>query len=79
MYGGPDKYRVSTVFPGCFTSDSFLAEQATKPELTKAMEHSEGSLEDLVKSRMSAKTVAEKTIKGLEKGKNYSTSSKQYD
>ncbi|KAF5582778.1 short chain dehydrogenase [Fusarium pseudocircinatum] len=70
LYGDEKMYHVHTAFPGAFITDSFIQEQATKPELLKNMEglnYRDG--EDLLKSVQSAEEIASKIFKGIRKGK----------
>ncbi|KAL3421158.1 short chain dehydrogenase reductase family [Phlyctema vagabunda] len=68
LYGGTDAYQVHSAFPGAFITDSFLAEQASKPEITKIMEGSNISDENLQETVPSALTIAKKILVGLDKG-----------
>jgi len=61
-------YQVHSAFPGTFITDSFLAEQASKPELTKIMEGSNFSDAEIQAKTSSAATIAGKILKGLDKG-----------
>jgi len=73
LYGGEDRFKVGIAFPGCFTSEAFLEEVEGKPLLTKEMEGSQGSVEHLVKTKMSTETVAGIILRKLEKGESYIT------
>lgn len=68
LYGGKDVYQVHCAYPGTFVSESFLAEAATKPELTKIMEGSAMPLEKLIEKTESAQSVAKKILKGIQGG-----------
>jgi 3-dehydrosphinganine reductase len=68
LYGGKDVYQVHCAYPGTFVSESFLAEAATKPELTKIMEGSNMSMEQLIAKTESAQSVARKVLKGVQGG-----------
>ena len=68
LYGGKDMYQVHSAFPGTFITDSFLAEQASKPELTKIMEGSNISDADIQEKTPSALAIAKKILGGLDKG-----------
>jgi 3-dehydrosphinganine reductase len=63
-------YRVHSAFPGTFITDSFLAEQASKPQLTKIMEGSNFPIEEIKSKTPSASDEAKKILVGLDKG-NY--------
>ena len=68
LYGDKDMYQVHSAFPGTFITDSFLAEQASKPEITKIMEGSNISDEEIEAKTPSASTIAKKILGGLDKG-----------
>jgi 3-dehydrosphinganine reductase len=68
LYGGKDAYQVHCAYPGCFISESFLAEAAGKPELTKMIEGSNIPEDKLVSQTESAQSVARKILKGLQRG-----------
>ncbi|CZT09431.1 related to 3-ketosphinganine reductase [Rhynchosporium agropyri] len=68
LYGDKDMYQVHSAFPGTFITDSFLAEQASKPEITKIMEGSNVSDEKIRSTTQSASTIAAKILHGLDKG-----------
>ncbi|CZR66725.1 related to 3-ketosphinganine reductase [Phialocephala subalpina] len=68
LYGGKDMYQVHSAFPGTFITDSFLAEQASKPEITKIMEGSNISDEEIQNKTPSALSIAKKILGGLDKG-----------
>jgi 3-dehydrosphinganine reductase len=70
LYGGKDMYQVHSAFPGTFITDSFLTEQASKPELTKIMEGSNFPIEEIQAKTPSASDEAKKILLGLDKG-NY--------
>jgi 3-dehydrosphinganine reductase len=70
LYGGKDMYQVHSAFPGTFITDSFLAEQASKLELTKIMEGSNFPIEEIQAKTPSASDEAKKIIVGLDNG-NY--------
>jgi len=73
LYGGKDVYQVHCAYPGTFVSESFLAEAATKPELTKIMEGSDMPLEKLIKKTESAQSVAKKILKRIQGGDSFIT------
>lgn len=73
MYGDTSQYQVHAAFPGTFITDSFLAEQATKPELTKTMEGSNISDAKIVKKTPSAESIAKGIISGVDKGNFFIT------
>jgi 3-dehydrosphinganine reductase len=66
LYGG--KYQVHCAYPGTFISESFLAEQETKPELTKMLEGSNMPEDKLIAKTVSALSIAKKILKGLQGG-----------
>ncbi|KAH9205370.1 putative oxidoreductase,short chain dehydrogenase [Leptodontidium sp. 2 PMI_412] len=68
LYGDKDMYQVHSAFPGTFITESFLAEQASKPEITKIMEGSNISDEEIQAKTQSASTIAKKILGGLDKG-----------
>lgn len=68
LYGGKDAYQVHCAYPGTFISESFLAEAAAKPQLTKMMEGSDMPEAQLIAKTESAQSVAQKTLKGIERG-----------
>jgi 3-dehydrosphinganine reductase len=68
LYGGKDMYQVHAAYPGTFITESFLAEQATKPELTKVMEGSNFSDDEIIAKTQTSSTVAKKILLGLDKG-----------
>ena len=68
LYGGKGMYQVHSAFPGTFITESFLAEQASKPEITKIMEGSNFS-DEIIQARIpSALAIARKILHGLDKG-----------
>lgn len=70
LYGDESMYRVHIAFPGAFITDSFMMEQATKPELLKSMEGSNYSdTEELLKNIQSAEDIAAKIFRGIRKGR----------
>ncbi|KAF5563135.1 short chain dehydrogenase reductase family [Fusarium phyllophilum] len=70
LYGDESMYRVHIAFPGAFITDSFIQEQATKPELLKNMEGSNyQDGEELLKNVQSAEEIASKIFKGIKKGR----------
>ncbi|KAE9370399.1 NAD(P)-binding protein [Stipitochalara longipes BDJ] len=73
LYGGKDAYQVHCAYPGCFISESFLAEAANKPELTKMIEGSNMPEDQLVSKTESAQSVARKILKGLQRGNFFVT------
>lgn len=62
------RYSVHCAFPGSFLSDSFIAEQQAKPELTKHIEKTAWALEEVERRIPSADTIAERIIAGVAKG-----------
>lgn len=60
--------RICINFTVRFITDSFLAEQASKPEITKIMEGSNISNEEIQDKIPSALSIAQKILNGLEKG-----------
>ena len=68
LYGKKDMYQVHCAFPGTFITDSFLAEQASKPELTKIIEGSNFSDEEIQRKTQSAAAISAKILNGLDKG-----------
>jgi 3-dehydrosphinganine reductase len=68
LYGGKNAYQVHCAYPGTFISESFVAEQAGKPELTKMMEGSDMPEDQLIAKTESAQSVARKILKGLQRG-----------
>ena len=68
LYGDKDAYQVHCAYPGTFISESFVAEQDGKPELTKIMEGSNMPEAELLAKTESAESVAKKTLKGVERG-----------
>lgn len=68
LYGGKDAYQVHCAYPGMFISESFLAEAATKPELTKLLEGCDMPEDQLIRKVESAQSVARKILKGLKAG-----------
>ena len=67
LYGGKDMYQVHAAYPGTFITDSFLAEQATKPELTKMMEGSNFSNSEIIAKTQTSLTIAKKILLGLDR------------
>ncbi|KAF5975151.1 short chain dehydrogenase [Fusarium coicis] len=68
LYGGESMYCVHIAFPGAFITDSFIQEQATKPELLKNMEGSNyQDGEELLKNVQSADKIASKIFNGIRK------------
>ncbi len=65
LYGGEDKYRVHCCFPGTFVSEGFIAEQATKPDLTKELEKTNRPIAELEKEYGTAASIAQKLIRGI--------------
>jgi len=68
LYGTIEQYAVYCAFPGTFISASFLAEQASKPELTKIMEGSDIEIEKIRQKTDSAAMISWRIIHGLERG-----------
>ncbi|CAG8962221.1 hypothetical protein HYFRA_00005274 [Hymenoscyphus fraxineus] len=60
LYGGGDRVKIHTVFPGGISSPGFINENLTKPQVTKVLEET-----DPVQT---PEVVAAKAIKGLENG-----------
>ncbi|EWG51595.1 hypothetical protein FVEG_10520 [Fusarium verticillioides 7600] len=70
LYGDESMYRVHIAFPGAFITESFMQEQATKPQLLKNMEGSNyQGKEELLKNVQSAEEIASKIFKGIMKGR----------
>ncbi|PSN60061.1 NAD(P)-binding protein [Corynespora cassiicola Philippines] len=68
-HSGPaSRYTVHCAFPSNFITGAFMEEQKKKPELTKQIEGTTGSLEELQKRFPSAEEVACKIIAAVGKG-----------
>ncbi|KAJ4356510.1 uncharacterized protein N0V89_004544 [Didymosphaeria variabile] len=61
-------YTVHCAFPSNFMSPQFLAEQSLKPALTKQIEGTTASIDELAKKVPTARKVAEGIIQGTERG-----------
>lgn len=70
---GEDAIRVHCAFPGPFASDSYLDMHEHKPQLLGMLEGTPRSREELERRVPSSRTVAQRLIGGLEKGKVYIT------
>ncbi|KAL5357088.1 hypothetical protein BJX96DRAFT_181187 [Aspergillus floccosus] len=70
---GEDAIRVHCAFPGPFASDSYLNAHEHKPELLGMLEGTPRSREELGRRVLSASSMAQKIIGGLERGKTYIT------
>ncbi|KAL9132083.1 MAG: hypothetical protein Q9217_000119 [Psora testacea] len=69
QHSGPQStYTVHCAFPSNFITESFLQEQESKPVLTKQLEGTMGTLEELRKRFPSAGEVAQGIIAGVERG-----------
>ncbi|KAF5967707.1 NAD(P)-binding protein [Fusarium bulbicola] len=80
LYGDESMYRVHIAFPGAFTTDSFIQEQATKPELLKNMEGSNYSdMEKLLKNVQSAEEIAARIFRAIRKGQYMITTDRTTD
>ncbi|KAI9923754.1 hypothetical protein ASPWEDRAFT_164019 [Aspergillus wentii DTO 134E9] len=73
LYGGNDKYRVHCCFPGTFVSEGFVAEQATKPNLTKELEKTNRPISELEKTYGTAEGISQKLIQGVSEGQFFVT------
>ncbi|KZL82359.1 short chain dehydrogenase [Colletotrichum incanum] len=70
LYGDESMYRVHIAFPGTFTTDSFIQEQESKPELLKKMEGSHYSnKEELLENVQSPEEISTRIFKGIWKGR----------
>lgn len=61
-------YTIHCAFPSTFISPAFIEEQKSKPELTKEMEGTMGSMAELEQRFPSAEKVARGIIAGVERG-----------
>ena len=61
-------YTIHCAFPSTFITPGFIAEQKLKPELTKRMEGTTGSIAELEQRYPSAEKVARGIIAGVERG-----------
>lgn len=69
VYSTPTlKYSIHCAFPSTFTSDAFFEEQTYKPLLTKQIEGTIGSSEEMMKKHPSAKKMADIVLAGVAKG-----------
>ena len=68
LSGPASKYTIHCAFPSNFVTPAFLEEQKLKPELTKRMEDTTGSMAELEQRFPSSKAVAQKIINGVERG-----------
>lgn len=68
---GDNAFKVHVSFPGPFITEAFLEEQNNKPLLTKMLEGTDVSRTVLEQKIPSSRTVAQRIISGLEKGKTY--------
>ena len=68
-FSGPaSTYTIHCAFPSNFISPAFLEEQKSKPELTKRMEGTTGSMTELEQRFPSAEKIARGIIAGGERG-----------
>ncbi|KAL4892030.1 NAD(P)-binding protein [Aspergillus ambiguus] len=68
---GRDVIRVHCSFPGPFSSSSYLEGHDNKPELLEMLEGTPRSRDEVKRTVPSPRTVAQRIISGLEKGKTY--------
>ena len=68
LSGPASTYTVHCAFPSNFISPALLEEQKSKPELTKRMEGTTGSMAELEQRFPSAEEVAQGIIAGVERG-----------
>lgn len=68
LSGPASKYTIHCAFPSNFFSPAFLEEQKTKPELTKQIEGTAGSMGELEQRIPSAEKVAKGIINGAARG-----------
>ena len=61
-------YTIHCAFPSNFITKAFLEEQKTKPDLTKQLEGTTGTVEELERKFPSAEKVAQGIITGVKKG-----------
>lgn len=61
-------YTIHCAFPSNFISPAFLKEQKSKPRLTKVIEGTTGSIEELKQKLPSADKVSQVIISGVERG-----------
>ena len=68
LSGPVSKYTVHCAFPSNFISPAFVEEQKSKPELTKRLEGTTGSIAELEQRFPSAEKVARGIIAGVARG-----------
>ncbi len=68
LSGTASTYTVHCAFPSNFISPGFIEEQKLKPQLTKRIEGTSGSTEELERRFPSAVKVAQGIIAGVERG-----------
>lgn len=68
LSGPASVYTIHCAFPSNFISPAFLEEQKSKPELTKRMEGTMGSMAEMEQRFPSAEKVARGIIAGVERG-----------
>ena len=68
LSGSSSTYTIHCAFPSNFISPAFLEEQKSKPELTKQIEGTTGSMAELKQRFPSAEKVAQGIIAGVERG-----------
>lgn len=68
LSGPTSKYTIHCAFPSNFISPAFFEEQELKPELTKRLEGTTGSMAELEKRFPSAESVALGIITGVARG-----------
>ncbi|KAK4118950.1 short chain dehydrogenase [Parathielavia appendiculata] len=61
-------YKIHCAFPGTFISPALIAEQASKPRLTKQMEGTDMEIEALTKCFPSSDEMAQRILAGVERG-----------
>jgi 3-dehydrosphinganine reductase len=69
VYSSPTRtYSIHCAFPSTFISDAFFEEQKDKPHLTKEIEGTVGTEEEMIKKHPSAKKMTDIILTGLAKG-----------
>ena len=69
VYSSPTRtYRIHCAFPSTFISDAFFQEQEGKPQLTKQIEGTDGTQEEMKKRHPTAKKIADIVLAGVAKG-----------
>jgi 3-dehydrosphinganine reductase len=79
LYGDNTMYQVHCAFPGIFLTDAFKAQEENKPKLTKMMEGSDYTTEELVKNTQSVEAVANRILLALENGRFFITTDMKTD